>query len=111
MPTLEEGMWRVVQQGGLDAFGPVQVAPEDNSIEQFIAEHYWGYSQQKNGTAFEYRVRHDPWKVWRTGQVEISCDFAKLYGDQLAETLGAPPDCSFIADGSAITVSFPQRLF
>ena len=34
MPALDEGMWRVVQEDGRDAFGPVQVAPEESTIEQ-----------------------------------------------------------------------------
>ncbi|MFT5358598.1 MAG: hypothetical protein ACI9KE_005837 [Polyangiales bacterium] len=33
MPLLDEGMWRVVEEDGLDLFGPVQVAPADSSIE------------------------------------------------------------------------------
>src|ERR1700728_895510 len=29
---------------------------EEGSLEQFITEHYWGYSAQRNGDAFEYHV-------------------------------------------------------
>ncbi|WP_145061916.1 YqjF family protein [Adhaeretor mobilis] len=32
--------------------------PEAGSQQQFIAEHYWGYSAQPNGSAKEYRVEH-----------------------------------------------------
>jgi uncharacterized protein YqjF (DUF2071 family) len=82
----------------------------DGSLEQFIAEHYWGYSQQRDGSTFEYRVQHLPWQVWPAAEVEFACDVRNLYGEHFQETLSRQPDSSFIADGSPVTVSFPRRI-
>ena len=38
--------------------------PAEGSLEQFITEHYWGYSAQRNGGSLEYHVTHVPWRVW-----------------------------------------------
>ena len=81
-----------------------------NSHEQFIAEHYWGYSQQRNGSTFEYQVKHVPWQVWEAADVEFSSDVKAQYGDEFVETLSRPPDSAFIADGSDVTVSRPRRI-
>jgi uncharacterized protein YqjF (DUF2071 family) len=83
---------------------------QTGSIEEFIAEHYWGYSEQRDRTTFEYRVRHDPWRVWQAEDIEFDCDTKALYGETFAEVLAGPPDSAFIAKGSPVTVSFPQRL-
>jgi len=40
--------------------------PQAGSLEQFITEHYWGYSTQRSGRCLEYYVSHVPWQVWAT---------------------------------------------
>ena len=82
----------------------------DSSLEQFVAEHYWGYSQQRDGSTFEYQVKHSAWRVWPAKDVEFQCDVERLYGAQFSEILSRRPDSAFIADGSAVTVSFPRRI-
>jgi uncharacterized protein YqjF (DUF2071 family) len=82
----------------------------DGSHEQFIAEHYWGYSQQRDGSTLEYQVKHVPWSIWQATDVEFDCDVASQYGERFAETLSRRPDSAFIADGSEVTVSRPQRI-
>ena len=39
--------------------------PEPGSLEQFITEHYWGYSAQRTGGCVEYHVSHVPWHFRR----------------------------------------------
>lgn len=82
----------------------------EGSLEHFIAEHYWGYSQQRDGSTFEYRVQHPPWQVWKADDVEFECDVQNLYGEHFHTTLSRRPDSAFIADGSPVTVSFPRRI-
>ena len=102
----KSGRWNRVAAKGADRAVPLQ----SDSLQQFIAEHYWGYSQQRDGSTFEYQVKHVPWSVWQASEVEFSCDVAKQYGDQFTETLLRPPDSAFIADGSPVTVSRPRRI-
>jgi hypothetical protein len=81
-----------------------------SSEEEFITEHYWGYTRQRDGSTVEYRVAHPRWNVWRVDAAEAHGDLAAMYGAELARALTAPPSSAFLADGSAITVSAPSRL-
>lgn len=78
--------------------------PTEGSLEQFITEHYWGYSRQPNGGTVEYHVSHVPWKVWNASHAEFSGDARDLYGEELSQLLTKTPASAFIADGSPIEV-------
>jgi uncharacterized protein YqjF (DUF2071 family) len=78
--------------------------PTPNSVEQFITEHYWGYSKNPNGRTTEYQVAHPPWLVWQANQAIAEGDFAQLYSPSLAAAMQTPPTSAFLAEGSAITV-------
>jgi len=74
------------------------------SIEEFIAEHYWGYSAQPNGSTVEYRVEHPRWRIRQAENPILDCRVRELYGDAFADPLGLAPASAFIAEGSAISV-------
>jgi len=78
--------------------------PAEGSLEQFITEHYWGYSCQPSGRTVEYHVQHAPWKVWNATHAEFSGDTRDLYGDELSKVLKRAPASAFIADGSSVIV-------
>jgi uncharacterized protein len=78
--------------------------PAEGSLEQFITEHYWGYSRQPDGGTVEYHVSHVPWKVWNAIHAEFSGDTSDLYGNELAQVLTKAPASAFIADGSPVNV-------
>ncbi|HEX3371867.1 MAG TPA: DUF2071 domain-containing protein, partial [Candidatus Acidoferrales bacterium] len=78
--------------------------PDEGSLEQYITEHYWGYSGQKDGSCMEYHVSHVPWNVSPGIPASFEGDGTELYGTELGRTLQQPPTSAFIADGSAITV-------
>src|SRR5260370_18765814 len=65
------------------------------SLEEFITEHYWGYTTQRDGGCLEYRVEHVPWRLWQTRRSDLSCDAAHLYGPEFAEALGHAPTSAF----------------
>jgi uncharacterized protein YqjF (DUF2071 family) len=100
------GCWNRISATGQDQAKPA----DEGSLEQFIAEHYWGYSGQRDGTTLEYQVKHPPWNVWPAVDVQFDCDVARQYGDQFSDTLSRKPDSAFIADGSSVTVSRPRRI-
>jgi hypothetical protein len=75
------------------------------SLTEFIAEHYWGYARQRDGSTMEYRVEHPRWNVIQAASAELDCDAADLYGAAFAELLNRSPASAFLADGSAVTVS------
>ncbi len=92
-----------------DAHGaPAPIA--SGSHEEFITEHYWGYTRQRDGGAVEYRVTHPRWNVWHARTTLAGADLETLYGARFAELLHEPPDSAFVADGSPVAVHFPRRL-
>jgi len=84
--------------------------PAEGSAEQFIAEHYWGYSAQPDGGTLEYQVEHVPWRVWRATSARFEGDPTELYGRELAACLKGTPDSAFLADGSGVKVYSGSRI-
>jgi uncharacterized protein YqjF (DUF2071 family) len=78
--------------------------PQEGSLEQFITEHYWGYSAQRRGGCLEYYVSHVPWQVWAATTVGFEGDASTLYGSELGTVLQRAPDSGFVADGSPVVV-------
>jgi uncharacterized protein YqjF (DUF2071 family) len=84
--------------------------PSDGSLEQFITEHYWGYSRQRSGGTVEYHVSHVPWQVWVSTTAGFEGDATGLYGAELGRVLQMRPSSAFIAEGSPVTVFKGSRL-
>ena len=80
------------------------------SQEEFITEHYWGYTRQRDGSTFEYRVTHAPWRIWSVDDAQLIGDLAPLYGAEFARILKDSPTSAFLADGSPVDVHAPTRL-
>jgi uncharacterized protein YqjF (DUF2071 family) len=86
------------------------VLPESGSQEQFITEHHWGYSAQKDGGSVEYQVQHPSWRVWETTEATFEGDMKELYGEELNAVLKHPPQSAFLAEGSVVSVHRGRRL-
>lgn len=82
---------------------------ESGSEEEYITEHYWGYTARRGGCS-EYQVEHPRWRVWRSVEAGLDADVSSLYGPQFVECLSAHPASAFIADGSPITVRYKSAL-
>jgi hypothetical protein len=76
------------------------------SPEEFIAEHYWGYTGRPGGLQ-EYEVQHPPWQVHAGIEPELSLDVARLYGAEFVPVLSARPASCFVAVGSDVVVRQP----
>lgn len=87
---------------------PSRVA--EGSLENFITEHYWGYAAKSASETIEYRVSHDPWRVWVSTNAKFEGDAEPLYGSGFAEILCRPPDSAYIAEGSPVIVHVGQRI-
>jgi uncharacterized protein YqjF (DUF2071 family) len=82
----------------------------EGSLEQFISEHYWGYSRSRNGRSLEYHVAHERWRIWRASGAVFEGHGASLYGSDFAGVLSRPPHSAFIADGSPVLVYAARRI-
>lgn len=80
------------------------------SLEEFIAEHYFGYCKQRNGSTIEYRVEHPPWNIHRVEQTYLDPGVISHYPPEFAQTLRGPPKSAFLADGSEVTVLRPETI-
>ncbi len=80
------------------------------SEAEFIAEHYWGYTRQRDGGTLEYAVEHPPWRVWPVRAASLDADVRSLFGAAFVEALDAAPCSAFVADGSPIRVRAGARL-
>lgn len=83
---------------------------QPGSLEEFIAEHYWGYCRQRDGGTVEYEVEHPPWKVWQADVASWQGDVPGFYGEPWAGALAQRPSSLFLADGSAVQVFQPARI-
>ncbi|HSU14518.1 DUF2071 domain-containing protein [Longimicrobium sp.] len=90
------------------AGSPAPLVP--GSEEEFITEHYWGYTAQRDGGTVEYRVEHPSWRVWTASEAALDADVAALYGVEFSQALSQPPSSAFVADGSPIVVRRPRRV-
>lgn len=91
-------------------FAGEPVLPAPDSHEEFITEHYWGYSSQWDGRTVEYQVEHPQWRVWSATETKLDGDLHGFYGPEFAEAMTAPPHSVFVADGSPVNVRRGTRL-
>lgn len=88
-------------------------APSDlmaQSREEFILEHYWGYTAQRDGGTLEYQVEHPRWKAWVDPTVEHRFDPDLLYDKSFSGVLKQPPAFVIAAPGSQIAVYRGKRI-
>src|SRR5262249_35994422 len=83
--------------------------PLAGSEEEFITEHYFGYTKQPDGGTIEYQVEHPPWRVWQATKARYDCDVEAIYGTQFTPFLREPTS-AFVADGSPVLVRRGQIL-
>ena len=53
---------------------------EPNSLEEFIYEHYFGFTKVSNNETWEYKVNHPRWQTNQVKSCMINCDFERMYG-------------------------------
>lgn len=77
-----------------------------NTLEEFIYEHYYGYSRVSENETWEYRVNHPRWFVNPLLDFEITCDFEKLYGSDFSFLNYKKPFSVYNAIGSQVTIDW-----
>jgi uncharacterized protein YqjF (DUF2071 family) len=102
----------------LESFGQQKISatindelalPSEGSVEEFITEHYWGYTKSNNKTTV-YEVRHEQWEACRVNEFSIEVDFGKVYGSEFSFLTKAVPDNVCFAHGSTIEVMSAKPL-
>ena len=79
------------------------------SKEEFILEHYYGYTRVSPTISEEYKVEHPRWKINNVDKAEINCDFETMYGKEFSHLSLRQPSSIMLAEGSAIAVKWKRR--
>ena len=81
-----------------------------DSEEEFITEHYWGYTKLSDSKTSEYGVEHPKWEVYQTKDYSIDVDFADIYGQEFNFLASEKPKSVFLAEGSEIEVKDGRQI-
>lgn len=85
---------------------PIEIGSE----EEFITEHYWGYTMLSDHKTSEYGVEHPRWNVYPMIDYAINADFGLIYGNDFSFLNQATPSSVFIAEGSEIEVKGGRKI-
>ena len=81
----------------------------EGSEEEFITEHYWGYTKISETKTSEYEVTHPKWNVYEVSNYEIAVDFGKIYGNEFEFLKNQKPVSVLLAEGSEIEVKSGRK--
>lgn len=84
--------------------GTALMRMDAGSEEEFITEHYWGYTKHSDTKTLEYQVEHPRWDLYPIKGYSIDVDFGNVYGDPIAFLSDEKPKSVFLAEGSGIKV-------
>lgn len=87
---------------------PVDIKPE--SEEEFITEHFWGYTKINDFLTSEYEVAHPRWQIYPVRDYEVNVDFKTTYGLDFAFLHDKKPVSVYLAEGSNIIVKQGRKI-
>ena len=82
---------------------------QPDSHEEFIFEHYYGYTRVNQFQTQEYEVQHPRWRIHNIQHHQIHCDFKACYGPDFAFLNNALPSSVILAQGSVVSVKWKRR--
>ncbi|MDQ7947586.1 MAG: DUF2071 domain-containing protein [Pedobacter sp.] len=82
----------------------------EGSEEEFITEHYWGYTKLKPHLTSEYGVQHPRWETYAIASYQVNVDFEATYGHDFNFLNNSSPDSVMLAEGSPIKVMKGRKI-
>ena len=79
------------------------------SIEEYIFEHYYGYTKVDDNTTQEYKVNHPRWETNKVTDYKINCNFGKMYGKAFEFLDNIKPESVILAEGSDVSVKWKRE--
>lgn len=83
----------------------------NNSIEEFIFEHYYGYTKVDSLNTIEYNVNHPRWRIRNVIDYSFDCDFKAMYGSDFSFLNEQKPNSVIAAEGSAVSIGWQRTYF
>jgi uncharacterized protein YqjF (DUF2071 family) len=102
----KDGKWNVIKT--VSDITPVDMA--EGSEEEFITEHFWGYTKISDSVTSEYEVVHPRWQVYPIKDYSIRVNFANTYGPEFAFMQNMKPVSVYLAEGSDILVKQGRKI-
>jgi uncharacterized protein YqjF (DUF2071 family) len=102
---LNDQKWNSLEVTHSDALN--QMKP--NSLEEFIYEHYFGYTKVNDIKTEEYKLHHPSWLTYPVLNYKIECDFQKMYGEDFKILNSTDPTAVFIAKGSKVGINWKRN--
>jgi uncharacterized protein YqjF (DUF2071 family) len=100
-----EYRWKLKEWNSLEVkCASEAIAIAAGSEEEFITEHYWGYTKIGEQRTSEYGVEHPRWEVYPVQDYAIHVGFGNVYGNQFEFLKNETPASVFLAEGSEIIV-------
>jgi len=81
------------------------------SIEEFIFEHYIGYTKVNTTKSIEYKVNHPSWNVNEIKDYTINCNFCDFYGKDFEILNSTKSHSIMLAEGSAVSIDWKRHQF
>jgi hypothetical protein len=82
----------------------------DDSEDEFITEHFWGYTKVSESKTSEYGVEHPRWMVYPVIDYAINVNFSDVYGDDFEILQSQKPNSVCLAEGSKIIVRHGRKI-
>ncbi len=82
---------------------------QKGSIEEFIFEHYFGYTKISKTETEEYTIQHPGWQINQVLESEVNCNFEEMYGTDFRFLSTIKPDNIMLAEGSEIAVEWKRK--
>jgi uncharacterized protein YqjF (DUF2071 family) len=83
---------------------------KQGSEEEFISEHYWGYTKTSENITSEYGVEHPKWQFYNVIDYSIKADFEETYSKEFGFLNNTVPKSIFLAEGSEISVKEGKKI-
>jgi uncharacterized protein len=91
-------------------FSGVPSIPAPGSREEFLVDRCWAYIAYHSDLTREYRVDHEPWRIWPTGEVQLSAGIPSAFGERFRRALSSKPVSVLVAEGSRVEVHRPTTI-
>ncbi|MBK0381358.1 DUF2071 domain-containing protein [Pedobacter sp. SD-b] len=80
------------------------------SEEEFITEHYFGYTKAGKNKSLAYDVEHPRWEIYDVKDFTIKADFEDLYGADFGFLNHAEPSSVFLVEGSDVLIRDGKKI-
>ncbi|MDV6170083.1 DUF2071 domain-containing protein [Flavobacterium sp. DG1-102-2] len=102
----KDGRWNIIKT--VSESKPVDIT--EGSEEEFITEHFWGYTRINENVTSEYEVVHPRWQVYSIKDHSIRVNFKSTYGPDFAFMQNLKPVSVYLAEGSEILVKQGRKI-